>query len=80
MLTNATEPRASESQSTSLGALRAAEVRQLKNGRYRLLGINIFNPARYGGQKVAIKGVLIEDAQDSRLNVTSLNALAANCF
>jgi hypothetical protein len=44
-----------------------------------LLGIDVFNPGDHGRQKVAVKGVLIEHAGNSRVNVTSLQTLAAAC-
>jgi hypothetical protein len=46
-----------------------------------LLGVDVFNPRDHGGQKVAVKGVLIRQAGESRgnVNVTSLQMLAATC-
>jgi mono/diheme cytochrome c family protein len=80
MLTNASDPIVSNTQSTSLTALRAAAPRTLGNQQDRLLGVNVFNPSSHNGQKVAVKGVLIKDAQETRLNVTSLQMLDATCF
>ena len=76
-LTNATDPLASETQATSSVALRSAKVRALGNRRYQLLGVNIFNPSDYKGDKVAVKGILIEATQ--RLNVTSLQMAGTGC-
>ena len=61
-------------------ALKAAAAKPLGNQRYQLLGIGVFNPSSRKGQKVAVKGVLIKDANESRLNVTSLQTVAATCF
>ena len=80
VLTNADAPVISESQSTSSVALRAAEVRPFGNRRYQLLGVSIFNPSNYQGEKVAVKGILIKDTKESRLNVTSLQMLSASCI
>jgi hypothetical protein len=52
----------------------------LGNRRYQLLGVGVFDPSSHKGQKVAVKGVLIKDAGESRLNVTSLQMVAASCF
>ena len=44
-----------------------------------LLGVDVFNPRDHSGQKVVVKGVLIQGASKSRVNVTSLQTLAAAC-
>ena len=46
----------------------------------KLMGIGVFKPSSRKGQKVAVKGVLIKDANERRLNVTSLQTLDATCF
>jgi len=76
-LTTATDPIASESQPTSSMALKLAEVRRLGTDEYRLVGINFFNPSRHKGQKVAVKGVLIQTTR--AINVTSLQVVGAIC-
>jgi hypothetical protein len=80
MLSHASDPIVSKTQATSLVALKAAEAKPLGNGRYQLLGVSVFDPPSHKGQKVAVKGVLIKEAQESRLNVTSLQTVAATCF
>jgi hypothetical protein len=79
MLTNASDPIVSKTQATSLAALKAAD-KPLGNRRYQLLGVTVFNPSSHKGQKMAVKGVLIRDAKESPLNVTSLQMVAATCF
>jgi hypothetical protein len=78
-LTNATEPIISETQATTSVALKKAEVKPLGSQRYRLLGVHAFEPSRYEGQKVAVKGVLIKDSNEIRINVTSLQMIANRC-
>ena len=79
-LTNASDPIASKIQATSSVALKAAQAKPLGSGRYQLLGVSVFNPSSHNRQRVAVKGVLIKDTKESRLNVTSLQTVAARCF
>jgi hypothetical protein len=80
MLTEASKPIMSETQSTSLVALKAAKVRPLGSRRYRLLGASVFDPSSHNGEKVALKGVLIDNNREARFNVTSLQTVAASCI
>jgi hypothetical protein len=79
-LTKASDPIVSKVQATSLVALKAAAAKPLGNRRYQLLGVSVFDPSSHKGQKVAVKGALIKNAGDSRINVTSLQMAAASCF
>ena len=79
MLTHAGAPLASTTQFTTAVELKAAEGKALGDGGYRLLGVDVFRPSSYLGQKVAVKGVLIPDAKENRLNVTSLQPLSGTC-
>jgi len=76
---NGSVPVVSKTQAASSVALTTAETRQLGNRLYQLLGASFFNPSSYRGNKVAVKGVLITNANDSRVNVTSLQRVAATC-
>jgi hypothetical protein len=78
-LTRAGEPVVTNIQATSTAELKAAAADPLGVKALELLGIDVFNPRDRGGQKVAVKGVLIEHAGHSRVNVTSLQTLAAAC-
>jgi hypothetical protein len=60
-------------------ALKAAEGKPLGKRQYHLLGVAVFSPSSHRGQKVAVKGILIENAEESRLNVTSLQTIAEPC-
>jgi hypothetical protein len=80
MLNDAGAPGVSAMQSTSAGELRAASGMPPGNNSYRLLGVQVFHPERAGKRRVAVKGVLIADGNDSRLNVTSLQAVSGTCL
>jgi hypothetical protein len=79
LLTRGGTPVMTSTQATSMAELKAAAVDPLGAKTLELLGIDVFNPDAHGGQKVAVKGVLIERAGNSRINVTSLQTLAAAC-
>ena len=80
VLTHASEPVMSKTQGTSSAELAAASATPLASQRYELLGVGVFNPASQEGKKVAAKGVLIKQGSLNRLNVTSLQTIAATCF
>lgn len=79
MLTRASDPVATDTQSTSSAEIGATAAKPFGNQRYQLLGADVFNPQSNTGKKVAVKGVLIKDASGTRLNVTSLQSVAASC-
>jgi hypothetical protein len=78
-LIKAGEPVVTNTQATSMAELKAAAANPLGVETLQLLGVDVFNPRDHGGQKVAVKGVLIQEASNSRVNVTSLQTLAAAC-
>ena len=79
MLTNADEPVTSTTQPTSMAAVRAAAAKPLGKQRDQLIGVDVFNPSNHQGKKTVVKGVLIEDAGGTRVNVTSLQTVADTC-
>jgi hypothetical protein len=79
MLTNASDPIVSETQAMSSMDLKDAAARPLGNRQYQLLGVSVFNPLIHNRGKVAVKGVLIKAAKETRLNVTSLQTISATC-
>jgi hypothetical protein len=79
MLSDAGEPVPSETQPTSMAAVSAAATRPLGNRQEQLIGLDAFHPSSRKGQKTVVKGVLIEDAGGTRLNVTSLQTAAQKC-
>jgi len=80
ILTNANDPRVSETQATSAVELKAAAARPLGNQQNQLVGVSVFGPSSRTGQKVAVKGVLIKEANERRLNITSLQTVDATCL
>lgn len=79
LLIKAGEPVVTNTQATSMAELKAAAANPIGVKTLELLGVDVFNPGAHGGQKVAVKGVLIQEASRSRVNVTSLQPLAAAC-
>jgi mono/diheme cytochrome c family protein len=80
ILTKASDPIESKVQAASLADVGAAAAKPLGNRRYRLLGVDIFNPSSQKGHEVSVKGALIKDARENRLNVTSLQTIGATCL
>jgi hypothetical protein len=79
LLGRAGEPVVSASQATSMAELKAASVSPLGDKTLELLGVDVFSPHDHDGQKVAVKGVFIPGVGINRVNVTSLQTLAATC-
>ena len=79
LLTHASQPAVSQTQATSSVALKAAEAQPLGDQRYRLMGARVFAPSGHQGEKVAVKGIFINDSKDIAINVTSLQTVAINC-
>jgi hypothetical protein len=79
LLNRASVPTLSETQATTSVALKAAQSKPLGRQRYHLLGISAFNPPIHQGKRVAVKGILVQDSHDIRINVTSLQTIANNC-
>jgi hypothetical protein len=80
MLTEGSDPMTSQTQSTSSVDLKAAQAKPLGHRRYRLLGVGVFNASSHNTEKVAVKGILVDDTKERRLNVTSLQTVAPHCM
>jgi hypothetical protein len=78
-LTNATEPTISNRPWTTAGAVKAAETKPLGKREYRLIGLALLNPAGHAGHKMAVKGLLIKDEKEARINVTSFQMAGVDC-
>jgi len=79
-LTNAAEPtRVGRGGFSRLEEVKAAEGRGLGSQQFRLIGITEMNPGPHRGHKVLVKGLLIKDADGSRLNVTSIKTVGDLC-
>ncbi|HXJ47472.1 MAG TPA: hypothetical protein VNK47_12405 [Candidatus Dormibacteraeota bacterium] len=79
LLTKAREPVISDTQATSSAELKAAEESPSGTARYQLLGASVFKPLNHQKERVVVKGILIRDARETRINVTSLQSVAAKC-
>jgi len=78
LLTNASQPTASETATSSM-ELKTVAAGPLGSQHYRLLGVGVFNPSDRRGKKVTVKGILISGSDGIRINVTSLQVAAPNC-
>ena len=78
-LTKATRPLKSGTSATTVEALKAAETKPLGTGSYVLIGADGWKPADSWGAKVAVRGMVIKDASESRVNVVSFNKVADSC-
>jgi len=79
-LTNAAEPtRVGRGGFSRLEEVKAAEGRGLGSQQFRLIGMTEMNPGPHKGHKVLVKGLLIKDADGSRLNVTSIKTVGDPC-
>ena len=79
VVTNATNPLKSGTSAQTAEALKAAATKALGTGRYVLIGANGWNPSSHTGEKVAVRGFVIKDVSENRLNVTSFNKVADTC-
>jgi hypothetical protein len=78
-LTKATKPLKSGTSATTVEALKAAETKPLGTDSYVLIGADGWKPANSSGAKVAVRGMVIKDTSESRVNVASFNKVADNC-
>jgi len=78
-LTHASEPRAGRAGFSRPEDVKAAEGRGLGSQQLRLIGMTEMNPVPHRGHKVLVKGLLIKDADGSRVNVTSLKTVGESC-
>ena len=79
MLTNATDPSTSTAGFSRAEDVKAAEATPLGTREWPLIGLVELGPLEHKGHKVLVKGMLIKDANTSRLNVTSLMTAANTC-
>ena len=79
ILVNATEAETVTTTFTTPDALKAAAGKPLGTQTYRLLGVKPFSPEPHNGHMMVARGLLIKGSSDTRINVTSLQMLAATC-
>ncbi|HYU80116.1 MAG TPA: hypothetical protein VEK56_14100 [Vicinamibacterales bacterium] len=76
-LTNAADPVASSANAPSPKEL--ASLGKSGKNEFRLIGVSEFNLAAHRGHTVVIKGLHIKATPMSRLNVTSVTMVSADC-
>lgn len=79
VLTNGSDPVISARAGTTAEAIKEAETKALGKQRYGLIGLNLFDPASHKGHKMAVKGLLIKNDKDTRINVTSFQMAGVTC-
>jgi hypothetical protein len=78
-VTHATTPVVSTVPFTTENALKDDAAKPLGTATFTLIGLKPFNPDANKDHKVAVKGLRIKDTAGDRLNVTSLQTVAAAC-
>ena len=76
-LSNGTEPVLSRDQASTPEELKRAATLPAGTQNFRLVSVAGFNPKEHLGQKMDVKGLLYKDDTESRINVTSLQAIGS---
>ncbi|MEP7309847.1 MAG: cytochrome c [Acidobacteriota bacterium] len=79
LLTNTTEPIQSKDEPPTPDDLKQAGAQPLGSNSFQLISIVPFKPDSNSGHKMAAKGLLYRAANENRLDVTSLQAVASSC-
>ena len=79
ILTNSTAPALQRRPTTTPEAVKAAASKPLGTQKFRLMNIGVFNPAAHQGHKMVVRGLLIKDAKDPRINTMSFQMVDAAC-
>ena len=79
MLTSATAPQLQRRPNTTPEAVKAAAAKPLGTQKFRLMNIAVFSPAQHQGHKMVVRGILIKDAKDPRINTMSFQMLDVTC-
>ena len=79
LLTNTSEPAITKDQPATPDELKAAGTKPGGTQSFRLISVNSLNPELHAGQKMEARGLIYREADDSRLNVLSLQMIAPSC-
>jgi hypothetical protein len=79
ILTNATDPATSTTSFTTPEGVKTAADKPLGTQQYRLLGTSPFSPESHKGHKMVVRGLLIKNGSETRINLTSFQMVAATC-
>jgi S-disulfanyl-L-cysteine oxidoreductase SoxD len=78
-LTRTAEPVSTREDSSSPESLQSASAQPLGSRTFLLLSVVPFSPATHVGQKMEARGLVYNDAEDSRITLTSLKPTGAGC-
>jgi hypothetical protein len=79
IVTNASEPARAGRPQPSEADLTAATGQSLGSAVFHLMASAAYKPATHKDKKVEVRGFLIRRPKDSRINITSLEAVSDNC-
>ena len=79
ILANASDPATTTTSFTTPEAVKAAAEKPLGSQQYRLLGTSPFSPESHKGHKMVVRGLLIKNGSETRINLTSFQMVAATC-
>lgn len=79
ILAKAGEPAATTTSFTTPEEVKAAAEKPLGTQQYRLVDASPFSPEPHKGHKMVVKGLLMKNGSDSRINLTSLQMLSETC-
>jgi hypothetical protein len=79
VLGRASNPELQRRPNTSAEAVKAAAAKPLGTQQFRLMNISVFSPAAHQGHKMAVRGILIKDPKQPRINTMSFQMLDAAC-
>jgi mono/diheme cytochrome c family protein len=79
LLTNSSEPSITKDQPATPEELKVAGAKPGGAQAFRLVSVNSLRPELHAGQKMEAKGLIYREADDSRLNVLSLQMIASTC-
>ncbi len=79
ILAKASEPAVASTTFTTPEEVKAAAEKPLGTQQYRLIGTSPFSPERNKGHKMMIKGLLIKNGGEPRINLTSFQMLSETC-
>ena len=79
LVSRATDPVPSKTLNLDAEALKVVGAKSLGVLQFKLIGTTEIKPAELKGHKVAVKGLLIKDAQEARINVTALQSVSPTC-
>ena len=80
MVVRGTTPVVTKVPWTTVSAVSDTAGKALGSSKYRLIGVGPFSPSARLGHKVAVKGILLKEPSETRINVTSLQTASETCL